>query len=90
VGGASSVGVLPAGRVRGGRVSVRWLFLGLAYLVSDGQQIMIPGSLKTFATSRVGGIATSFWIALGVVLVLLVMIRLTTFGRRFVATGSEA
>jgi ribose transport system permease protein len=51
---------------------------------------MIPGSLKTFATSRVGGIATSFWIALGVVLVLLVMIRLTTFGRRFVATGSEA
>jgi ribose transport system permease protein len=65
------------------------LFLGLAYLVSNGQQIMISGSLKTFATSRVGGIATSFWIALGVVLVLLVMIRLTTFGRRFVATGSN-
>ncbi|SHN47937.1 ABC transporter permease [Cryptosporangium aurantiacum] len=65
------------------------LFLGLAYLVSNGQQILVPDSLTHFATSRVAGIATSFWIAAGVVIVLLVLVRLTTFGRRFVATGSS-
>lgn len=65
------------------------LFLGIAYCISNGQAINIPDGIQNFANSRVAGIASSFWIAVGVVIVLLVLIRLTTFGRRFVATGSS-
>ncbi|MET0885094.1 MAG: ABC transporter permease [Mycetocola sp.] len=65
------------------------LYLGIAYLISNGAQITPLPELVDFSRSRILGVAMSAWIALIAVVVLMVLIRLTTFGRRFVATGSN-
>jgi ribose transport system permease protein len=65
------------------------LFLGLGYLIANGVQVQVSDDLTHFATAKVGGLAVSAWIALAAVLLLLVLIRLTTFGRRFIAVGSN-
>jgi ribose transport system permease protein len=65
------------------------LYLGIAYLLTGGSQVIPLSALVEFSRGRILGVATSAWIALLTVVVLIVLIRLTSFGRRFVAVGSN-
>jgi ribose transport system permease protein len=65
------------------------LYLGIAYLLTGGSQAIPLSALVEFSRSRIFGVATSAWIALATVVTLIVLIRLTAFGRRFVAVGSN-
>jgi ribose transport system permease protein len=65
------------------------LYLGIAYLLTGGSQVIPLSALVEFSRGRILGVATSAWIALLTVVVLIVLIRLTSFGRRFLAVGSN-
>jgi len=65
------------------------LYLGIAYLMTGGSQVIPLSALVEFSRGRIFGVATSAWIALVTVAVLIVLIRLTSFGRRFTAVGSN-
>jgi ribose transport system permease protein len=65
------------------------LYLGVAYLLTGGSQVVPLAALAEFSRGRILGVATSAWIALVTVVVLVVLIRTTAFGRRFIAVGSN-
>lgn len=65
------------------------LYLGVAYLITGGSQVTPLAALVEFSRGRIFGVATSAWIALLTVALLIVLIRLTSFGRRFTAVGSS-
>lgn len=65
------------------------LYLGIAYLLTNGASVTPLPELVEFSRSRILGVATSAWVALATAIALIVLIRLTSFGRRFIAVGSN-
>lgn len=66
------------------------VFFGLAYLVSDGSILrVVDVDIRGIATTRILGLTSSTWIAVGCVLVAGILLERTRFGRYVFAVGGN-
>lgn len=66
------------------------VFFGLAYLVSDGSILRVADpAVRAIATTRILGITSSTWIAVGCIVVAGILLERTRFGRYVFAVGGS-
>lgn len=63
--------------------------IAIRYYTSVAIQTPVPPGLKAWTSTRFLGVTRTFWVGVAITLVLIVIFRFTTFGRRFQVVGAN-
>jgi ribose transport system permease protein len=70
-------------------IGMNALLYGLNVKISGGTPVSVPGSIAAFANGKIFGITQLAYLALAMAIVVIFVVKATTFGRNFEAVGAN-